>query len=109
MGGDEFFVLAGVTVLQVDVLGAAGGAGAGGAAGGGGAEIQASIMVSPGEMLEMAVGGVGGNGNEVGGFNGWGTAPMPSPVRHRPALTSRVVAEARATSASATQECGTGA
>ena len=89
VGGDEFFVPAGVTVLQVDVLGAAGGAGAGGAAGGGGAEIQASIMVSPGEMLEMAVGGVGGNGNEVGGFNGGGDGPhaFPSPPSPSPDLS----------------------
>ena len=107
VGGDEFFVPAGVTVLQVDVLGAAGGAGAQGAAGGGGAEIRASIMVSPGEMLEMAVGGVGGNGNEMGGFNGGGDGPMPSRLRHRPARTSRAAAAARATFASAKRGCGT--
>ena len=89
VGGDEFFVPAGVTVLQVDVLGAAGGAGAGGAAGGGGAEIQASIMVSPGEMLEMAVGGAGGNGNEMGGFNGGGDGPhaFPAPPSPSPDLS----------------------
>ena len=89
VGGDEFFVPAGVTVLQVDVLGAAGGAGAQGAAGGGGAEIRASIMVSPGEMLEMAVGGVGGNGNEMGGFNGGGDGPhaFPAPPSPSPDLS----------------------
>ncbi len=89
VGGDEFFVPAGVTVLQVDVLGAAGGTGARGAAGGGGAEIRASIMVSPGEMLEMAVGGAGGNGNEMGGFNGGGDGPhaFPTPPSPSPDLS----------------------
>ena len=89
LGGDEFFVPAGVTVLEVEVLGAAGGTGAGGAAGGGGAEIQASIMVSPGEMLEMAVGGAGGNGNEMGGFNGGGDGPhaFPAPPSPSPDLS----------------------
>ena len=89
VGGDEFFVPAGVTVLEVDVMGAAGGTGAQGAVGGGGAEIRASIMVSPGEMLEMTAGGAGGNGNEMGGFNGGGDGPhaFPTPPSPSPDLS----------------------
>ena len=70
VGADLFIVPPGVHVLEVDVLGASGGAGGGGSRGGGGSEVAASIMVAPGQELEMAVGGAGAL--ETGGFNGGG-------------------------------------
>ncbi len=70
VGADLFIVPPGVHVLEVDVLGASGGSGGGSSRGGGGAEIAASIMVAPGQELEMAVGGAGAL--ETGGFNGGG-------------------------------------
>ena len=76
VGARQFVVAPRVHVLRVTVFGARGGSGGGGAPGGAGEEIRAAIMVSPGERLEMAVGGVG-TSHEVGGFNGGGDGPRP--------------------------------
>jgi hypothetical protein len=76
-----FTVPAGVTQLTISAFGAQGGAGALGApAGGLGGSVSAKITVTPGEILTINVGGVGGNGNNVGpvvgagGFNGGASA-----------------------------------
>lgn len=76
VGARQFVVPPGVHVLHVDVRGAAGGPGGTGALGGRGARIQASITVAPGQVLEMAAGGVG-HRSETGGFNGGGDGPRP--------------------------------
>jgi Glycine rich protein len=67
-----FTVPAGVTLVTVDAVGAAGGS-AGGTAGLG-EEIQATLTVTPGDVLNVFVGGTGGNGFGGGssGFNGGG-------------------------------------
>jgi hypothetical protein len=70
VGAHRYVVPPGVHQLRVDVLGAAGGSGGGGAPGGAGEEIKASLVVTPGQLLEMAVGGAGGVAG--GGFNGGG-------------------------------------
>jgi hypothetical protein len=63
-----FTVPAGVTLVTVDAVGAAGGS-AGGTAGLG-EEIQATLTVTPGDVLNVYVGGAGGNSS--GAFNGGG-------------------------------------
>lgn len=73
-GINQFVVPVGVNVLEVDVVGAAGGPGGGGAPGGPGERVRASIAVAPGQSLEMVVGGAG-NSREKGGFNGGGDGP----------------------------------
>jgi len=74
VGAHLFVVPAGVHVLHLDVLGAAGYSGGGGAPGGASTRIRASLMVSPGEHLQLTVGGAGHRG-EIGGFNGGGDGP----------------------------------
>lgn len=64
---------AGVTSVTVDAFGAQGGAGypAGGGAGG---EVSATLAVTPGQAIEVMVGGQGGGlGSGTAGFNGGAT------------------------------------
>jgi hypothetical protein len=74
-GAQLFTVPAGVSSITVTAYGAQGGAGyvAGGGPGGG---AQAAFTVSPGDPVEVLVGGQGGgwsgNGGNAGGFNGGG-------------------------------------
>lgn len=58
-----------VYTIQVDVRGAKGG----GTNGGNGARVQATLNVSPGDILNIYVGGSGTCGNNSGGWNGGGT------------------------------------
>jgi hypothetical protein len=75
-GEHAFVVPAGVTSVQVTLVGGAGGAGSGGAPGGSPATATATLTVSPGETL---YGEVAGNGQAVlgsenaGGYNGGGS------------------------------------
>jgi hypothetical protein len=73
VGANRYVVPPNVHRLKVDVFGAAGGSGGGGAPGGAGEQIKTTIIVTPGELLEMAVGGAGYR--EAGGFNGGGDGP----------------------------------
>jgi hypothetical protein len=73
-GVQDYVVPAGVTSLQVECWGAAGGpAGAGGAVGGLGGYAKGNLAVTPGETLKCYVGGVGTNGT-AGGYNGGGAS-----------------------------------
>jgi hypothetical protein len=65
-----FTVPACVTSLTVDVSGAKGGA-----SGGNGGRVQGAMSVTPGEVLNIYVGGMGGAhvSNSAGGYNGGGT------------------------------------
>jgi hypothetical protein len=75
-GEHGFVVPAGVTSVQVTLVGGAGGAGSGGALGGTAATATATLTVGPGETL---YGEVAGNGQAVlgfengGGYNGGGS------------------------------------
>lgn len=74
-----FTVPSGVTHIQVDAYGAAGGGPGGGFSSGGlGGRATAEIGVTPGEVLQVNVGGAGGDGAPMtlipGGFNGGGDA-----------------------------------
>ncbi|NCV80139.1 MAG: hypothetical protein EBW25_05080, partial [Actinobacteria bacterium] len=51
----------------------AAGAKGGGSVGGNGARITATIAVTPGQTLNVYVGGMGTCGNNSGGWNGGGT------------------------------------
>ena len=64
-----FTVPAGVTSLNVDMMGARGGRGTTGTPGLGG-RVQTTITVSPGATLNIYVGGMGGDLNNVAGYNG---------------------------------------
>jgi hypothetical protein len=64
-----FTVPAGLTQVTIDARGAAGGASFG-RAGGAGARLVATFVVSPGETLNIVVGGVGGTSNAGGGGGG---------------------------------------
>ncbi|MET8629122.1 Ig-like domain-containing protein [Kitasatospora sp. NPDC004669] len=76
-----FTVPTGVTQVSVDAKGASGGAGAGdtnpGGAGGHGAEVTGTVTVTPGQTLQVNVGGAGTDGTQgapgTGGFNGGAT------------------------------------
>jgi len=75
--GQTYTVPAGVTALQVSVAGAQGGTWGGSGAGGAGAVVQATLAVTPGEVLNINVGGAGGftssgSGFVPGGYNGGG-------------------------------------
>ena len=69
----------GVTSATFDLLGAQGGANVNGdAQGGKGAEVQATIPLTPGQSLQINVGGAGSPGNDCfanGRFNGGGVVP----------------------------------
>lgn len=69
-----FTVPSGVDSVQVDALGAAGGAGDQTAPGGIGGAAAAPVSVSPGELLYIEVGGVGNRAASrgAGGWNGGG-------------------------------------
>lgn len=74
---DTFTVPTDVKSITVDALGAAGGESGGASfdheAGGNGARIQGTLTVTPGETLQVNVGGEGGrDGSEAGGWNGGG-------------------------------------
>jgi gliding motility-associated-like protein len=58
-----------VTNINVVMAGAKGG----GPNGGNGARITANIPVTPGDILQINVGGMGGQGSNSGGWNGGGT------------------------------------
>ncbi|MCO5950471.1 cadherin-like beta sandwich domain-containing protein, partial [Mucilaginibacter flavidus] len=80
-----FTVPAGVTSLQIDARGGRGGKGSdqGGGVRAGGGKVQATMAVTPGQVLSIYVGGAGndfhyGATNNLptpGGFNGGGSAP----------------------------------
>ena len=63
---------AGVTSIYVEAVGANGGLGSG--ASRGGARVQGTLSVTPGEVLNIYVGGggVGGASGAAGGWNGGG-------------------------------------
>src|SRR4029453_15354469 len=68
-----FTVPDGVTSITIDALRAEGGGSESGAVGGPGGKASATIAVSPGEVLEINVGGQPSPGNPAsGGFNGGG-------------------------------------
>ncbi len=70
-GAPEFFTVPDdVTAIEVEVFGAAGGADSALPYGGLGARVAATVPVTPGEVLQVNVGGQGTVG--VGGFNGGG-------------------------------------
>ena len=79
-----FTVPACVTSLTVDVSGAKGGA-----SGGNGGRVQGAMSVTPGEVLNIYVGGMGGAHvtNSAGGYNGGGTGGTPA-VNTDPAPTA---------------------
>jgi hypothetical protein len=66
---ESFTVPPGVIQVTIDAAGAAGGAGSAGD-GGKGAELAASFAVTPGETLNILVGGAGGNRDTGGGGGG---------------------------------------
>ena len=63
-------VPAGVTTITVDVYGAQGGMGGGSGEGGYGGRVQATVPVTPGWTLTLAVGGQGAD-SYAGGAGGW--------------------------------------
>lgn len=65
-----------VTSINVVVAGAKGG----GANGGNGARISATLNVTPGQTLNIYVGGQGSCGNNSGGWNGGGTGYASNPA-----------------------------
>ncbi len=69
-----FVVPAGVTSLNVEVRGAQGGNANNSVNGGFGGRVNGTLAVTPGETLQINVGGKGGSGASVpyGGFNGGG-------------------------------------
>lgn len=106
-----FVVPACVTSIVVDAYGAQGGTGDPSAIGGRGGRARARIPVTPGETLQVRVGGMGASGviNQAnGGFNGGGgaleavlqnagpsgTGGGASDVRRGDALTGRLVVAA---------------
>lgn len=69
-GGPQIYVVPpGTTSIDVSLSGAQGDSPAGGGTGGLGGSVTATISVTPGEVLQVMVGGSG----TVGGFNGGGT------------------------------------
>lgn len=73
-GADTYVVPAGVTQLDVTVVGAKGGM-VGIAPGGTGAQVSGRITVTPGETLAVFVGGVGVDGSYTGSASGSFTPP----------------------------------
>jgi Glycine rich protein/Abnormal spindle-like microcephaly-assoc'd, ASPM-SPD-2-Hydin len=81
-GSEAYYVVpSGVTEVQVTAQGAAGGGGCTGTVGGRGAQVSADFAVSPGSVLDVEVGGIGGQGVvggicqeaiQAGGFDGGG-------------------------------------
>jgi len=62
-----YVVPAGVTQVTIDAAGAAGGADEGQSSGGNGARLVANLPVTPGETLNIVVGGVGASKVGAGG------------------------------------------
>ncbi len=76
-GTQSFTVPIGVTSITVDAYGAQGGSG-----GGLGGRVQATLVVTPGQALQVRVGGQGGNsalGVVTGGYNGGGSSGSCGP------------------------------
>jgi hypothetical protein len=81
-GSEAYYAVpSGVTEVQITAQGAAGGGGCTGTVGGRGAQVSADFAVSPGSVLDVEVGGIGGQGVvggfcqeaiQAGGFNGGG-------------------------------------
>ena len=77
-GGVQFYTVpAGVTAVTIDIQGAKGGGvncayGTYQSIGGCGGRVQATMAVTPGQVLNVVVGQTGGN-TGVGGYNGGGT------------------------------------
>ncbi len=115
-GEHAFLVPAGVTSLQVTLVGGNGGAGKGGATGGAGATDTATLAVSPGETLYAEVagdgqaaittenaggyGGGGSGGERPFGGTGGGGGGGASDLRTCPASASPSACEGRTTFAS---------
>jgi hypothetical protein len=84
VGTSEFPVPADVHCLAVDAIGGSGGASAGneGSNGGSPGEVSGTIVVAPGESLQVNVGGAGGDAvvgtGGAGGSNGGGDGGSPS-------------------------------
>src|SRR6266540_2720199 len=73
-----FAVPAGVTAVTVDAFGAQGGSATDGTSGGAGGEATATIAVTPGEVLQVNVGGQPATGNPAaGGGDGGGGSSAP--------------------------------
>jgi hypothetical protein len=70
-----YTVPAGVTAVRVVATGAGGGMGFYGTGGSNGARAQATLLVTPGEVLTLYVGGAGSN-NGPGGYNGGGNGSL---------------------------------
>ena len=68
-----FTVPSGVTTISVVAVGAAGGSCGSGALSGAGGIVSADIVVTPGQVLTIKVGGRGGGPGGAGGANGGGT------------------------------------
>lgn len=82
-GVQTYTVPSGVTTLTVDLMGAKGGSGYPSVSGGGnGGRVTGTISVIPGQVLEIYVGGVGGNASASlagsAGFNGGGIGALYS-------------------------------
>lgn len=84
-GGPQIYVVPpGITSIDVTLDGASGASITGGGTGGLGGRIAGSIAVTPGEVLQVMVGGSGANGGFNGGSGGGGGA---SDIR-RPAFST---------------------
>lgn len=70
----SFTVPQGVSALTLDASGAQGGSGNSSASGGRGARVTTTVVVSPGQVLTVYVGGQGGSVGGAAGFNGGGAA-----------------------------------
>lgn len=80
-GMQSYTVPGGVTTLTVDLMGAQGGAGYPAVSQGGkGGKITGTISVTPGQVLQIYVGGAGGNGSASAsgtmGYNGGGLGAL---------------------------------
>lgn len=77
VGTASFIVPAGVTSITIDASGSEGSAGVGDAGGKGG-KVVATVAATPGETLQVRVGGWGGNATNPG-FNGGATGGAATP------------------------------
>lgn len=78
---ESFTVPAAVTQVSVDAFGAEGGHSQDGTNGGKGGEATATFAVTPGEVLQVNVGGQPATGNPAsGGFNGGGPSGTGTPA-----------------------------
>lgn len=87
-GGPQIYVVPpGVTSIDVTLSGAQGDSPSGGGTGGLGGSVSATIAVTPGEVLQVMVGGSGSVGGFNGGGRGAGTGGGASDIR-RPAFST---------------------